>query len=116
MRIAALALGLVIAAGACASSQTAAADQTVTSSRTASRANVISQQEITESRAATLNDLVRQSRPGWNRNVAWFTNNDPDPNAGNRSPSGVKEIRFLSKSEAQMKWGSRYNEVIQIIR
>ena len=77
---------------------------------------MISQQEIRESRAATLEDLVRQLRPGWNRSVAWFTNNDPDPNAVNMSPSGVKEIKFLSQSEAQMKWGSRYREVIQIIR
>ena len=116
MRVAALALGLVIVAGGCSSSQTASTDQTPTAGSTASRTNVISTQEIRESRAATLNDLVRQSRPGWNRNVAWFMNNDPDPNAINMNPSGVKEIRFLSKSEAQMKWGSRYDEVIQIIR
>jgi hypothetical protein len=77
---------------------------------------VISQQEIRDSRAATLNDLVRQLRPGWNRGVAWFMNNDPDPNALNMNPSSVREIRFLSKSEAQMKWGSRYDEVIQVIR
>jgi hypothetical protein len=43
-------------------------------------------------------------------------NNDPDPNALNMNPSSVREIRFLSKSEAQMKWGSRYDEVIQVIR
>jgi hypothetical protein len=116
MRVAALALGLVIVAGACASSRTAAADQTPTATSTASRTNVISLQEIRDSRAATLSDLVRQSRPGWNRNVAWFMNNDPDPNAPNMSPNGIKEIKFLSRSEAQMKWGSRYDEVIQVIR
>jgi hypothetical protein len=116
MKVAAFALGLAVLAGACASSQTASTDQTVTASSTASRTNVISQQEIRESRAATLADLVRQSRPGWNRNVAWFMNNDPDPNAPNMSPAGVKEIKFLSQSEAQMKWGSRYREVIQVVR
>jgi hypothetical protein len=34
----------------------------------------------------------------------------------NQQPkSTASEIRFLSKSEAQTKWGSRVNEVIQIV-
>ena len=116
MKLAAMALGLALVSGACASSQTASADQTVTSRSTTGRTNVISTQEIRESRAATVRDLITQLRPGWNKNVAVFTNNDPDPEALTRNPAGVREIRFLSKSEAQNNWGSRYNEVIQILR
>jgi hypothetical protein len=117
MRIAALALGIVIAATACASSGTAAADQSVTASSTRPRTNVISSQEIRESRATNLADLIRQSRPGWPRQATVFLNNDPDPSgtALNRSPSTVSEIRYLTRSEAQAKWGSRFQDVIQII-
>ena len=117
MRIAALALGLVIVAGACASKGTAAADQTVTARTSTPRTNVIAADEIRESRATTLADLIRQQRPGWNTRVTIFLNNDPDPSgtALNRSPSTVSEIRYLTRSEAQMKWGSRFQEVIQVI-
>ena len=119
MRIAALALGLMITATACASSGTAASDQQVTKSTTASRTNVISSQEIRESRAATLADLIRQTRPSWpQQGAVIFLNNDPDPSgtALQRNPSTVSEIRYLSKSEAQAKWGSRVpNPVIQIV-
>ena len=119
MRIAALALGLMITAAACASSGTAAGDQQPTSTTTTSRNNVISAQEIRESRAATLRDLIRQSRPGWpQQGVVIFLNNDPDPSgtALQRNPSTVSQINYLSKSEAQAKWGSRVPDpVIQII-
>ena len=115
MRIAALALGIVMVAGACASSGTASTDQTVTARSAVSRTNVITTQEIRDSRAATLADLIRQLRPGWPAQATVFVNNDPDPTGMNRSPSQVSEIRFLSRSEAQAKWGSRVNEVLQII-
>jgi hypothetical protein len=117
MRIAALMLGIVIAAGACASKQTAAADQQVTASTTRARQNVISSQEIRESKATSLADLIRQSRPSWPRTAMIFLNNDADPSgtALQRSPTTVNEIRYLTKSEAQTKWGSRVNEVIQIV-
>ena|SRR5688572_9173221 len=117
MRIAALMLGIVISAGACASKQTAAADQTVTASTTRPRTNVISTQEIRESKATSLADLIRQSRPSWPRTATIFINNDPDPSgtALQRSPTTVNEIRYLTKSEAQSKWGSRVNEVIQVV-
>ena len=72
MRIAVLALGLAIAAGACASSGTAAADQTATAQSTTRRTNVITTQEIRDSRAPILPDLIRQLRPSW-----------PDPNQVN---------------------------------
>ena len=98
MRIAALVLGIVISAAACASKQTAAADQQVTASTTRA-------------------DLIRQSRPSWPRAVQVFLNNDADPSgtALQRSPSTVTEIRYYTKSEAQAKWGSRVNEVVQIV-
>ena len=117
MRIAALVLGIVISAAACASKQTAAADQAVTASTTRARLNVISTQEIRESKATSLADLIRQSRPSWPRTAQIFLNNDADPSgtALQRSPSTVTEIRYLTKSEAQTKWGSRVNEVIQIV-
>ena len=117
MRIGALALGLALASGACASSGTATTDQTPTQTSTARRTNIITTQEIRESKATTVGDLIRQSRPGWPRTVAVFLNNDPDPSGTvlNRSSSTVTEIRYFTKSEAQTKWGSRVEEVVQII-
>ena len=119
MRIAVLALGLALAVGACASSGTAAGDQAATASRTTSRTNVISSQEIREARQATVGDLIRQTRPGWpTGGITVYVNTDPDPSgtALNRSPATVSEIRYLSKSEAQSKWGSRVQSaVIQLI-
>lgn len=119
MKIATLALGLVIAAGACASSGTAAGDQTVTASSTTRRTNVITTQEIRESNASSVADLIRQARPSWPTSIAVFVNNNPDPagysGLANFSLSTAAEIRYLTKSEAQMKWGSRYDAVIQVI-
>lgn len=119
MRIAALALGLVITAGACASSGTAAGNQAATASTTASRTNVITTQEIRESKAPTLADLVRQSRPGWPTAVTIFVNNDAFgayDSLRNLALSTTNEVRYLSKSEAQFKWGARVQtEVIQVI-
>ena len=118
MRIAALALGIVMAATACASTGTAAADQSPTASTTRSRANVITLQEINESRAPTLADLIRQTRPGWPTNVAIFLNNDPFGDYSqlrNLSLTRTAEVRYLTASEAQMRWGSRFQAVIQVI-
>ena len=118
MRIAALALGLALVSGACASSGTAAGDQTPTRSTTVARTNVITAEEIRESRAPTIGDMIRQTRPSWPRNVCTgpgqtgcyvvFLNNDPDPSgtALQRGLSTVREVHFLTKSEAQTKWGS----------
>jgi hypothetical protein len=120
MRIAALALGLVIAAGACASSGTASADQTATARTTTRRTNVITAQEIRESTAPTLTDLIRQLRPGWqiSAQTSIVVNNDVMGGMAmlNQQPkSTASEIRYLTKSEAQTKWGSRVAEVIQVI-
>lgn len=118
MRIAALALGLVIVAGACASSGTAAGDQTRTARVATPRANVITTQEIRESKAPALQDLIRQLRPGWPTAVSVVVNNDIMGGyemLRNQPISTVSEVRYLTRSEAQMKWGARVQEVIQII-
>lgn len=121
MRIAALALGLVITAGACASSGTAATEQSPTASTTARRTNVITTQEISESKAPSLPDLIRQLRPGWpgpGSTVSIVVNNDVMGGyamLNNQPVSTVRQVNFLTKSEAQFKWGARVNEVIQII-
>jgi hypothetical protein len=118
MRIAALALGLVITAGACASSGTAGTEQSVTARSTARRTNVISSEEIRESKAPSLPDLIRQLRPGWPTAVTIVVNNDVMGGYDmlrNQPLSTASEIRYLTSSEAQTKWGSRVKEVIQII-
>jgi hypothetical protein len=118
MRIAALSFGLVLMAAACASSGTAASDQTVTATTTGRRTNVITSQEIRESTAPSLPQLIRQLRPGWPTNVTIVVNNDVMGGYDmlNQQPkSTAAEIRFLTRSEAQTKWGMRVQEVIQII-
>jgi len=118
MRIAALALGLVITAGACASSGTAAGEQSVTATSTRPRTNVISTQEIRESSAPSLADLIRQVRPGWPTAVTVVLNNEVVGGYDilrTQPVSNTSEIRYLTRSEAQMKWGSRVQEVIQVI-
>lgn len=118
MRIAALALGLVITAGACASSGTAAGEQSPTATTTTRRTNVITTQEISESKAPSLSDLIRQLRPSWPTNVTIVVNNDimGGYTMLNSQPvSTARQINYLTKSEAQTKWGSRVEAVIQII-
>ena len=118
MRIAALALGLVVTAGACASSGTAAGEQSVTATSTARRTNVISSQEIRESAAPSLADLIRQVRPGWPTAVTIVLNNEvmgAYDILRSQPVANTSEIRFLTKSEAQMKWGMRVQDVIQVI-
>ena len=128
MRLAALALGLAVVSGACASSGTAAGEQTPTQTSTTRRTNVITNEEIRESRAPTIGDMIRQTRPNWPRSVCTsanqggcyvvFLNNDPDPSGTTlqRALGTVREVHLLSKSEAQVKWGSRvYDTVIQVL-
>ncbi len=118
MRFAALALGLVIVAGACASSGTAASEQSATASSTARRTNVITSQEIRDSKAPSVADIIRQLRPGWPTAVSVVVNNDVMGGYDmlrNQPVSSTAEIRYLTRSEAQMKWGARVQEVIQVI-
>jgi hypothetical protein len=118
MRTVALALGVVMAAGACASSGTAAGDQAPTATTTARRTNIITSQEIRESAAPNLPDLIRQLRPGWPTQVSVVVNNDVMGGYDmlrNQPVSTATEIRYLTRSEAQFKWGPRVQEVIQVI-
>ncbi|HEX6314989.1 MAG TPA: hypothetical protein VFZ73_09025, partial [Gemmatimonadaceae bacterium] len=118
MRIAALAFALAITASACASSGTAASDQQATATTTTRRTNVITAQEIRESAAPSLPDLIRQLRPGWPTNVTIVVNNDVMGGYDmlrQQPKSTAAEIRYLTRSEAQMKWGMRVQEVIQVI-
>ncbi len=119
MRFAVLALGIGVAMAGCSAKQTAATDQSATGQRTTRRTNVITLQEIRENGTApSLSDLIRQVRPGWPSNVTVFVNNDPfggPESLRNLSVSNTSEIRFITKSEAQMKWGSRFQDVIQVI-
>lgn len=118
MRQFVFALCLSMLAAGCASSGTASGNQSATGTTTRARLNVISLQEIRESRAPSLFDMVRQLRPGWSTQVTVFVNNDPLGGfqvLSSLSVNNTAEIRFLSKSEAQFKWGTRFNEVIQVI-
>jgi hypothetical protein len=124
MKIAVMAATLVLVAGACASSGTAATDQTATATRTSARSNVITQQEINESKAVSLADLVRQLRPSWPTNAAIYVNNDHFggyEQLRSLPLRSTKEVRYLSRSEAQMRIpsagraGAGTLEVIQII-
>lgn len=121
MRIAALALGFALVSGACASSGTAAGDQTVTAQTTTARTNVITTQEIRDSKAPNMTDLIRQLRPSWpgqGSQVTIVVNNDIMGGYAflqQQPVSTAREIKFLTKSEAQFKWGPRVAEVIQII-
>jgi hypothetical protein len=121
MRIVALALGLVMVAAACAGSGTAAGDQSATRTSTTRRTNVITAQEIRESTAPSLPDLIRQLRPSWpgqGTQVTIVVNNDIMGGyamLSQQPKSTASEIRFLTRSEAQTKWGARVQEVIQVI-
>lgn len=121
MRMTALALGLAVLGSACASKGTAATDQTPTAATTRSRTNVITAQEVRESAAPSLADVVRQLRPGWpnQQQVHVFVNEDyfgSYESLRQLSKSNVREVRHLQRSEVQIKWGQRYQyEAIQVI-
>ena len=110
--------GLVLALPACASHATPSSSTAVTRSTTTRRTNVISLDEILEHRnVSSVGDLVRQVRPGWRAAIV-YVNNDPFGDIGSTTTlmlGNVREIRYLTASEAQMKWGSSVHEVIQVI-
>jgi hypothetical protein len=117
MRQTLVALGIVLAFTACASRAGAGSDNTRTTRTTQSRNTVITAEEIASARGAvSAADLVRQLRPGW-PNAPVFVGNDEF--GGPLSAIGaasVREIRLLSASEAQMRWGMRVREVILVTR
>lgn len=120
MRAAAiLGASLLLAVGACATNRTAMTNPNAARTATTRRSNVVTREELNEHpELISVADVIRQLRPGWPRNVAIFVNNDyfGDYSAlGTLQTTNVREIHYLSASEAQMKWGSRVHEVIQIV-
>jgi len=86
-------------------------------SSTARSTNVITQEEIeSHPGVQTAADLVRQLRPSWRRAEIYMGNNDfgDFSTLAQIAVNRIKEIRFLTISEAQNKWGSRVREVIQV--
>lgn len=110
----AVALGLI--AAACATRGTASSSNAVTRSVSTRRMNVISSEEIMENRAlVSVGDLVRQLRPAWRYSAIFLGEQLYDGTLANLQSGNVREVRYLSASEAQMKWGMRYQEVVQVI-
>lgn len=109
-------LALAVTVQGCAAKSTAAAAAGSTRQTTTSRSNVITAQELAEHpELMSVADAVRRLRPGW-RAATIFMNNDPYVGASNDiAVRNVRELRYLTASEAQMKWGSKYREVIQVI-
>jgi hypothetical protein len=86
-------------------------------SSTARSTNVISEEEIASHPGPqTAADLVRQLRPSWIKAEIYMGNTDYGDysSLAQIAVSRVKEIRFLTLSEAQNRWGSRVREVILI--
>lgn len=110
---------LALALEACASAGTAASAPGTTQRTSTRRSNVITAGELAESpQLLSVADAVRQLRPSWPREATVFLDNDPYgayASLSNLTTRQAKEIRYLTASEAQMKWGSRYQEVIQVI-
>lgn len=109
-------LALVVVAQGCAAKGTAAVAAGSTRQATTPRSNVITAQELAEHpELMSVADAVRRLRPGWRAGTV-FINNDPYVGASNDIPvRNVRELRYLTASEAQMKWGSKYREVIQVL-
>lgn len=116
---AAVGLVLTLMLDACASAGTAASAPGTTRQSTTQRRNVITAAELAENPdLQTVMDAVRRLRPNWSSRVTVFMDNDlfgEFESLRNVTARQAKEIRFLSASEAQMKWGSRFQEVIQVI-
>jgi hypothetical protein len=113
-----VALSLVVALSACASKGTPESAAPSLRTSTARRTNVISLEEIEgHPGIQTAGDLVRQLRPSWIQAEIYLDNADHGDfsTLGQISVTRIKEIRFLTLSEAQNKWGSRVREVIQVI-
>ncbi|HEX7121851.1 MAG TPA: hypothetical protein VF178_05715 [Gemmatimonadaceae bacterium] len=116
---AAVGLALTVMLDACAAAGTAASAPGSTRQSTVQRRNVITSAELAENPdLQSVMDAVRRLRPNWPSQVTVFMDNDlfgDFDSLRNVTARQAKEIRFLTASEAQMKWGSRYREVIQII-
>jgi hypothetical protein len=106
----------------CASSGSTKTTTTTPSSSTTRgsatrRTTLISAEEIAQGTFATAADIVLSLRPQWDH-VPIYINNTPSGNfneLGQLAANTVKEIRFMSASEAQMKWGTGVQRVIWVI-
>jgi hypothetical protein len=117
MRQVALALGIVLAVTACASRGAAGSSNEQTARSTASRNTVITYEEITAARGAVnAADLVRTLRPSWPRAQVFVGNQEFGGPLTAIDARSIREIRLLSASEAQMRYGMRVQEVILVTR
>ena len=119
MRIVTLSLGALLAVAVGCASSGAGASTTPETARTttAPRMNVIGQQEIDQLQgAATVQDIIRQARPQWLNNVfSIYMDNSPFAGTLSDISAGrIREIQFLSASEAQARWGSMVRIVILV--
>jgi hypothetical protein len=121
-------LSLMLVLEACASSGTAASAPGTTRSTATRRTNVITAAELAEHpNLASAEDAIRQLRPQWPTRVdvggqtyplTIFMNNNEFGGYASLSQitaRTIAEIRYLTQSEAQMKWSSKYRDVIQVI-
>jgi hypothetical protein len=116
---------LMLVLEGCASSGTAASAPGTTRSTATRRTNVITAAELAENpQLASAADAIRQLRPGWPTNmsdgypVTVFVNNNEFGAYGSLTQitaRTIAEIRYINSSEAQMKWSSKYHDVIQVI-
>jgi hypothetical protein len=80
------------------------------------RTNVITAEELVGHSFQSAADIVRQLRPTWGR-AQIYANNAPYGDYSvltQIAAQNVKEIRWLTISEAQMRWGSGVREVILV--
>jgi len=119
MRIPRASLGALVAVMVgCASAGTGATTTPETArNSTVRRTNIIGEQEIEQLQAApTVQDVIRQARPIWlNNPFSIYVDNSPFAGTlSDLSTGRVKEIQYLSLSEAQARWGSGVRIVILI--
>lgn len=111
-------LSLMLVLEGCASAGTAVSAPGSTQRTATRRSNVITAAELAERpELLSVADAIRQLRPNWPAAQVYLDNDPYGPyqQASQLTTRQAKEIRFLTSSEAQMKWGSRVQEVIQVI-
>jgi len=110
------ALALVLLTQGCASGGAAGEGGGDTGRVTASRANVITQQELAEHpELASVAEAVRRLRPRWSDETVYV---DDQPYMGSSRDiqlSFVTEIRYLNLSEAQMRWGQSISTPVVLV-
>ncbi len=98
--------------GGSATAGSAEAPRTAAASR---RTNVITADEIAQHPGvSSVSDLVRQIRPMWGQASIFVDNTPFSGTLRDIEVGGVQEVRYLTPSEAQMRWGSRVQYVILV--